>query len=370
MTDATSYLVAFATVPGIGTARLTLLMNYFGQAESAWKASESELRNVGLPKDALAQLLEQKRKLNVQQYCENLNKRNIKVLTIFDEDYPERLKNIPDSPNVLFIKSQLSVKQINRLTLRKIIGVVGTRKITHYGEEITAQLTSSLVMTGFTIVSGMALGVDGVAHGTTINCGGTTIAVLGAGVEIVYPPQHNDLYNSILEHGGVILSEVAPEKLVIRGVFPARNRIISGLSEAIIVTEGAIDSGSLITARAALEQGREVFSVPGQINSPMAEGTNSLLKQGARLVTSVEDILESLGYSSNLTNLTNLNGKILPKGDTLEEQTIIDLLSAEPLEFDELVKRSDFSPAQVGSILSVMEIAGKVKNHDLLYRLS
>lgn len=370
MTNDTNYLIAFSTVPGVGAVRLKLLIDYFGSAQDAWQAHESELVKVGLPSDVLPQLLGQRRKLDPLKYGENILNRGIKVVTLYDEIYPERLKNISAAPLVLFFKSNLTIEQFNNLTKRRIIGVVGTRKITHYGEEITAQLTSGLVSVGFTIVSGMALGVDGVAHGTAINSGGKTIAVLGAGVDIVYPPQHRDLYNSILEHDGVIISEVAPEKTVIRGIFPARNRIISGLSEATLVTEGAIDSGSLITARAALEQGREVFAVPGQINSPMAEGTNYLLKQGAKLVTGVEDILETLGYSSNLTNLTNLtNGKTLPKGGTSEEQKIIDLLVNEPLEFDELVKRSQISAAQLGSILSVMEISGKVKNHSLMYRL-
>ena len=294
MTDEATYLVGFSTVPNIGPMRLKLLLDYFGGAESAWNSSEDDLRKVGLPKHVLEELLFQRKNLIVEKYVESLLNRGIKFVTIFDEDYPERLKNIPDPPNVLFLKTNLTVREFKSLTEKKIIGVVGTRKITHYGEEITANLTAGLVAAGYIIVSGMAIGVDGVAHKTAINSHGKTIAVLGAGVEIIYPPQHRDLYNRILEHGGVILSEVAPEKLVTKGNFPARNRIISGLSEAILVTEGAIDSGSLITARAALDQGREVFAVPGQINSPMAEGTNYLLKQGAKLVTSVEDVVETL----------------------------------------------------------------------------
>lgn len=294
--EMTPYLIAFSTVPGIGAARLKLLMEYFGDARSAWRATELELRNVGLPSNTLEQLIAQRKLLNVDRYVEGLISRNIKFVTIFDKDYPTRLKNISDPPNVLFLKTNLTKEKFKDLTEKKIIGVVGTRKITSYGEEITANLTLGLVTAGFIIVSGMALGVDGVAHATAINSGGKTMAVLGAGVEIIYPPQHRDLYNSIIEHDGVIISEVAPEKIVNKGIFPARNRIISGLSEATLVTEGAIDSGSLITARAALEQGRDVFAVPGQINSPMAEGTNFLLKQGARVVTSVNDILEGLGY--------------------------------------------------------------------------
>jgi DNA processing protein len=288
------FLVAFSTVPGIGPVRLRLLLEFFGSAQKAWTSLESELQKTGLPMGVLGELLLQKKKLIPQQYSENIRKRGIKIVTIFDKDYPDKLKNIPDPPNVLFIKSRLGTSAIAELSQNKIIAVVGTRKVTSYGREVTAKLTRELVLTGFTIVSGMALGVDGIAHQEAINAGGNTFAVLGAGVEIVYPKEHAGLYRSIVEHDGVILSEVAPDKMVGRGIFPARNRIVSGLSEAVLVTEGAIDSGSLITARVALEQGREVFAVPGPINSVLAEGTNYLLKQGAKLVTKTEDILDGL----------------------------------------------------------------------------
>lgn len=364
----TQWLVAFSTVPGIGAARLKLLLDYFGSAEVAWNASEQELRSVGLPKDALEQLLRQKNNLNVEQYVASVEKRGIKFVTIDDPLYPERLRNISDPPNVLFFKSNLTLEQFSDLCHEKIIGVVGTRKITRYGQEVTANLTSQLVAAGFTIVSGLALGVDGVAHGVTLNCGGRTIAVLGAGVEIVYPPSHRELYNSILEHDGVILSEVAPEKTVIRGIFPARNRIISGLSQAVLVTEGAIDSGSLITARAALDQGREVFAVPGPINSPMAQGTNYLLKQGAKLVTDASDILETLGYQGS-GQQSAISSQKKPQGDNEAEQKIIDILYRQPLGFDEIVKISALSAPQLSSILSALEIKGLIKNGGMEYRL-
>lgn len=371
VTEDSKYLVAFSTVPGVGAARLKLLMNYFGSAEAAWTASEEELAKVGLPKDVYPQLIEQRKKIIVDQYIELINKRGVKFFTIFDLDYPGRLKNIPDPPNILYFRSQLGREEVRKLVERKIIAVVGTRKVTSYGREVTEQLTRGLVENGFTIVSGMALGVDGVAHGTTLNCGGKTIAVLGAGVEVIYPREHTGLYNSILERGGVVMSEVAPEKLVIRGVFPARNRIISGLSEAVLVTEGAIDSGSLITARAALEQGREVFAVPGPINSIVNEGTNYLLKNGAKLVSSVEDIVEELGYERNpVTQLLSNNNRRIPVGETQDEQKVIDLLAVEPMDFDALVKQSGIVAGRLAAVLSTMEIKGIVKNSQLRYRLS
>lgn len=373
--DEDRFLIAFATIPGLGPARLKLLVNYFGSAGVAWGASGEDLAKVGLPKDVLAELLAQKAKLNIDQYIADLNKREIKYLTIRSSLYPPRLKNISDPPNVLFYRASLPADDhedyLAQLVAGKAIAVVGTRKMTAYGREVTEKLTAGLVGAGFTIVSGMALGVDGVAAGTAINSGGKTVAVLGAGVDIIYPPEHRSLYNSILEHQGVIVSEVAPEKRVGRGIFPARNRIISGLSEAVLVTEGAIDSGSLITARLALEQGREVFAVPGPISSPVCEGTNYLLKQGAKLVTGVEDILQELGYEIEETkdNRYETKDKKRVAGGTPEEQTVIDLLFNEPMEFDELVKRSGLPAGRLGAVLTNLEMGRKIRASGLNYSL-
>ena len=200
-------------------------------------------------------------------------------IDISSPHYPYLLKNIFDPPKVLYVNGELPKG--------KYFAVVGTRKMTTYGQEITSKLTKDLVKAGFVIISGMALGIDGVAHKTAIEAGGKTVAVLGAGVELVYPPQHQDLYNSIVTHGAV-LSEFPGRQVVERRIFPSRNRIISGLCEGILVIEGEIKSGSLVTARVALEQGREVFAVPG---SP---GTNYLIDQGAKPVKDVSDILSEL----------------------------------------------------------------------------
>lgn len=201
---------------------------------------------------------------------------NVTKVTIFDKKYPYLLKNIIDPPKILYIKGTLPQG--------KMISVVGTRKITSFGQEITAKLVKELVEARFVIVSGMALGVDGVAHQAAIEAGGKTVAVLGTGVNIIYPPQHRALYNSILTHGAVI-SEVPPDNFVPRGRFSARNRIISGLCQAVIVIEAQIRSGSLVTARVALDQGRDVFAVPG------SEGTNYLIDQGATALTIYKNLI-------------------------------------------------------------------------------
>lgn len=204
----------------------------------------------------------------------------MKKLSFDDEQFPELLRVIPDPPKQLFV--------LGKIPDERKIGIVGSRKISINGSKITAEIASSLVKSGFVIVSGMALGVDSEAHWATIRNGGKTIAVLGAGVDVIYPAENIRLYNSILQSGGAIISEVPPGKRVSKEMFPAKNRIISGLSEAVIIVEAELKSGSLITARMALEQGREVFAVPG---SP---GPDYLIEQGASPVLCGSDILHTL----------------------------------------------------------------------------
>ena len=368
MTADEEYLVGFSTVLGVGPARLNLLIKHYGSAQIAWEAPREELSKIGLPKDALQSFLDTRDKLNVHQYSLEIQKRGVIILTINDPNYPKPLKNIADPPFILYLKGQIPLEKLNEFLGPRCIGVVGTRKMTAYGEEVTRSLVSGLVATGFTIVSGMALGVDGVAHGSALNAGGRTVAVLGAGAEIIYPLAHRELYNRILDSGNLIISEVAPDKGVNKGIFPARNRIISGLSQAVLVTEGAIDSGSLITARCALEQGREVFAVPGPINSAMAEGTNYLIKQGAKLVSNVDDILESLGYETRTVNGQRKNPREV-RSDIPDEQAIINLLVNEALDFDELVRRTGKKAAELSSLLAVMEIKKLIVNDRLTYSL-
>lgn len=218
----------------------------------------------------------------------------METLTFDDPRYPRLLKEIPDPPAVLYVQT---TTQLKSLQLDRTIAVVGTRRITRYGEEVTRKLTRGLVEKGFTIVSGMALGVDTVAHQTALDCGGTTIAVLGSGIDIIYPPSNARLYRAISQRrGSAICSEFAPGVRPAREQFPRRNRIISGLSMGVVVIEGDERSGTLITARYAAEQGREVFAVPGPVTSPMSRAPAILIKQGAKLVESVEDILDEINY--------------------------------------------------------------------------
>lgn len=294
MTDEKRYWVALSVFPGVGPVRFKLLRNYFGSAKAAWDADPETLKKIHLGDKLIDQFVEFRNTFRVDDYLAKLNSLHVHVLTIDDPRYPKRLAQIPDAPFLIYIKAKPGQDKLN---LDRTIAVVGTRKITRYGEEVTKRLVTGLVSYGFTIVSGMAYGVDAVAHQAAIDAGGKTISVLGCGIDIIAPPSNARLYHAIGEEGyGAIVSEMPLGLRPNKGLFLARNRIISGLSMGVLVTEGADDSGALITARNAGEQGREVFAVPGPITSPYSRGPAQLIKKGAKLVESVEDILDEINY--------------------------------------------------------------------------
>ncbi|MBI4999893.1 DNA-protecting protein DprA, partial [Candidatus Gottesmanbacteria bacterium] len=320
-------------------------------AKKAFAAPEKVLRKIGLPENLLTDFLQFRQKFNPQKFLDEVNKKGIRVLTLKDKAYPELLKQIADCPPVLYIKEE--IKQEDSLAL----AVVGTRKISSYGREVTEILVRDLVVSGLTIVSGMARGVDSLAHKTAIEAGGRTIAVLGCGVDLVYPPENKNLYQEIITHGAVI-SEVSPGQYVARGIFPARNRIISGLSLGVLVTEGAEDSGSLITARDAAQQGREVFAVPGPITSYLSAAPSILIKEGAKLVYNVSDILDELKIENRKLKIESK--KVIPENP--EEESILKILADGQRHIDEVVRISGMETGKVASLLILMEIKGKVKN--------
>lgn len=296
MKDETSYWVAFSVFPGIGPVRFKLLLDYFGTAKAAWEGASDLLKRIKLGETVTNQFTHFRKTFNLDDYIQKLERQHIAVLTLRDPRYPKLLKQIADAPFVLYIKAKSGMEKIN---LDRTIGVVGTRKITHYGQDVTRKLVEGLVSYGFTIVSGLAYGVDAMAHQATIDSGGKTIAVLGSGIDIIAPASNARLYHQIGEEGcGAIVSEMPLGLRPNKGLFPARNRIISGLSLGVLVTEGADDSGALITARNAAEQGRDVFAVPGPITSLFSKGPAQLIKKGAKLVENVEDILEELEYET------------------------------------------------------------------------
>lgn len=343
--------IGFSVCPGIGPLRFQLLVKYFGKANDAWGASKETLEGLGLGQKLTAQLDTFRHSFNPAEFQKETQKKEITIVTRIDSEYPEKLHEIPDPPIALYVKGNLNLRTWS-------MAVVGTRKPTTYGREITRQLTRDLALAGFTIVSGLARGVDGIAHRTALETHAHTIAVLGCGVDIIYPPEHRSLYTEIIETGGAVISEVPPGVTVARGLFPARNRIISGISHGVLVTEGAEDSGSLITARFAADQGRDVFAIPGPITSYLSRGPTNLIRQGAKVVTGIADILEE--YHMRPATHTSADPKL--NSLTPEEKTIVELLRAGEIHFDEIVRLSRLSASRTGALLSLLELDGIIQN--------
>jgi len=274
------YFIALAAVPGIGPSRFKILLKHFKTAESFWTGPEKTLEKILTP-NLFQQFLGFKKSFDIDEYIKRISDLGVKVITIEDRQYPKLLKEIADPPPVLYVKGEIPRNE-------RSIGVVGTRKMTSYGREVTEILVRDLVAAGFTIISGLARGVDSHSHRVTVGNRGKTIAVLGGGLDVIYPPENAALAEEIANGNGAVISEFPLGMAPVPGNFPARNRIISGLSLGILVTEAGEDSGSLITAGLAGEQGREVFAVPGPIYSTLAKGPAELIKQGAKLVMNVE----------------------------------------------------------------------------------
>ena len=344
-------LLVLHSVEGLGPTRIKKLFDSFGSFEGVWNSSSSDLRQFKFPEQVIENFKTAKKEVDPEKYFLDLEKAGIKTLTIFDELYPERLREIHGAPMIIYYKGVLDFA-----VLENCFGVVGTRKPTGYGRVVTEKLTRELVEAGLTIVSGLARGVDTVAHIATIEASGKTLAVLGGGLSKIFPAENIRLAEKIASGFGAILTEFPPAYPHLAGNFPARNRIIAGLSKGILVTEAAEDSGSLITARLALEQGREVFAVPGPITSSMSEGTSALLKDGAKLVSSVLDILEEFGVKSGpIVKASDLN---LSK----EEMEVLELISGEGKHVDEIARELKRKVADVSGMLLKMEILGVVKN--------
>lgn len=353
----TKYWLGFSVFPGIGPVRFAQLLSQFGSAENAWKASEKDLFGSTLYDSTVKQFILFRASFNLERHEELLAKKQVTPLLLTDLLYPEPLKQVADAPFVLYVRGQLEEKQE---VYNTYVAIVGTRKVSVYGTQVTRTLTETLVSAGCAIVSGLAFGVDSIAHQTTLAAGGKTVAVLGCGVDYCYPRSNQPLYDEIIANGGAIVSEYPLGSAPTRGSFPARNRIIAGMSQATIVTEGTADSGALITADEAFKLNRNVFTVPGPITSTLSEGTNSLLLKGAVPVTSGNELLAQLRIGNGEVSQTK---KTVIKGETEEEQMIIDLLQRESLQFDQLVRETKFDTVKLGTILSMMELKGVISKN-------
>jgi DNA processing protein len=346
------YYLAFTRVRGVGPARTKLLQTYFKSLGAAWHASLGELVASGLDAKTASSIQSARQTISPDDELASIEKLNIRAITWDDDEYPPLLREVSEAPPVLFVRGQLT--NADNLAL----AIVGTRNATTYGREVTEFLVANLVKQGITIVSGLARGIDGVAHQTALANGGRTVAVLGSGVDVIYPPEHRKLAAQIIEQGAII-SDYAPGTEPEAMNFPPRNRIISGMSLGVIVVEADEKSGSLITTQFALEQGRDVFSVPGNIFNRTSAGTNNLLKNGAKVVTSVEDILEELNLA--LVAAHQDAQQLLPIPENDIEQKILDALSFDPTPTDELVRTLALPTAQITTALTMMELKGMVR---------
>jgi DNA processing protein len=351
MSNPKLYWIAFNMVKGIGAVRFQSLLNTFGSAEAAWHASPEALRSAGLSQRIVENLIRLRSLDHLDQVWERMQARNIQVLTWEDAAYPRRLKEIDQPPPVLYTLGNIIPED------EWAVAVVGTRRVTAYGRQVAEDLGASLARSGVTVVSGLARGVDAAAHQAALNAGGRTLAVLGSGVDHIYPPEHRRLSEQIREQGAVI-SDYAPGTPPDAANFPPRNRIISGLSIAVVVVEAGVTSGALITAAFAAEQGRDVFAVPGNIKAPQSAGSNRLIQQGARPLLDVNDVLDSL----NLSGITEQRAAraVLPADET--EAHLINVLSQEPLHVDEIREQTGMPIDQVSAALALMELKGLVRH--------
>ena len=340
--------------PKISFPRYKKLKARFLNLEEIWQAEIPELISAGWEEHTATEFIIWRETKPEEKILNDLTKTKIKTVCLDDPQYPPLLREINDPPLTLFYRGDLPNHK------QTAVAVVGTRRCTNYGKQVCQEIVENLANMGILIVSGLALGIDGIAHEATLKMKGKTIAVLGSGVDSahIYPPAHRSLAERIVNNNGAVISEYPPGFMPTKYSFPMRNRIVAGLTLGSLIIEAPIKSGSLITARAALDYNRDVFAIPHPINSIMGAGNNNLLKLGAKCVTSADDIIEAL----NLSGLTQLSIPLTPKADTANETAIIKTLSREPKSIDNIIKESNLDSPTTMSTLTLMEIKGYVRN--------
>jgi DNA processing protein len=355
-----AHWVAFNRVPGIGVVRLKRLIDAFGDVGAAWEASAAQLSACGLPPRAVAALVETRRRLDLDAEIGRLDAIGAEVVTIDDDRYPARLRQVYAAPPVLFVRGELPPGDA------PLLSVVGTRHATAYGRAVTDRLVGELAGRGVWIVSGFARGIDTHAHRAAIEAGGKTLAVFACGLDTIYPPENRELASRVADHGALISELPLGARPEARN-FPARNRIVSGIAPATLVVEAGERSGALITAEFALAQGRDVLAVPGPITSPRSAGTNRLIRDGAALVQSETDVLDALGLSERP------RAAQLPLGDLLpvdaDEQALLARLADEPATADDLAHALGRPLQDVLTGLTMLELKGRVRQAGGLYYL-
>ncbi|UCB44239.1 MAG: DNA-processing protein DprA [Dehalococcoidales bacterium] len=345
------YWVGFSFIPSIGRVRLNRLEVHFGNLVDAWKAEPSELVRAGLDSNVVRSIVSWRPRIDLDTEMEKLEQFGVQVLTWHDAAYPPRLKEVYDYPPLLYVKGSLLPED------EWCLAVVGTRRATAYGRQVTEEIVSDLARSRITTASGLARGIDSIAHHSTLDAGGRSIAAFAFGLDMVYPSENTTLAQRIAQQGALI-SEYPLGTKPRPEYFPRRNRILSGMSLGVLVIEAGVTSGALITANLALEQNREVLAVPGSILSPASKGTNRLIQEGARLVRDYRDILEELNLGAVAQQIEMK--EILPESDT--ESLLLKQLSTEPTHVDEVCRGSGLPVSTVSSTLAMMELKGLIKS--------
>jgi len=342
-------LIQLNLLPGVGTVRLEALLRRFRDLEAFRRATARELIEIGLSPGEARSILRERERRPVEAEKERASTAGLRIVTSRDADYPPPLRELRGAPAVLYVRGTL-VRELDS----PAIAVVGTRRPTPYGRGVAHRLGRALAEAGITVVSGLARGVDGAAHRGVLDAGGRTLAVLGSGLDRCYPAEHRPLLETIARTGAAV-SEFALGCPPLPANFPRRNRIIAGLVRGVVVVEAAERSGSLITARLALEQGREVFAVPGPITSATSRGTHALLRQGARLLGGIEDIFEELDLRVELAD---------PPGDSLtdEERRVMEWIGPEPVSIDRLISETGLAADRLGAVLALLEVKDRIRD--------
>jgi len=354
MTQDLFHWLALSLTPGVGSILFKRLLERFETPEAVFRASAADLLGVeGIGERIVGEIQKGSFEKKVERELSLLQRVEGTIVRLDDETFPSRLKNIYDPPPVLYMRGQLRKED------EMAVAIVGSRKTSSYGRAMTERVSQELASHGVTIVSGMARGIDSVAHQGAISAGGRTIAVLGCGVDVVYPPENRNLFRDIIDHGAV-LSEFPMGSPPEGSHFPKRNRIISGLSMGVVVVEAGQRSGSLITANCALEQGRDVFAVPGNIGMESSRGTNQLIKQGAKLVESSQDILIEIIPQWQREDETASPVEDPVKHLPEEQRGLYGLLTETPIHIDEIIRESQLEPGRVMSLLLELELKGLV----------
>lgn len=364
MTDL-EYLILLNLLPDIGAARLKVLLKRFGSIKNIFTATQAELEEVeDIGPKIASSILKYEKERELERELKLINKHNVKVISCLDKEYPDNLKEIYNSPIILYVRGNILPED------KFAIAIVGSRNASHYGISAAERLGYELASRGLTITSGLARGIDAAGHKGALKAKGRTIAVLGNGLADIYPPEHLELADEIAKNGAVV-SEFPMETAPLKENFPRRNRIISGLSLGVVVVEAAKNSGALITADFALEQGRELYAVPGQARAVTSYGTNMLIRQGAKLVETADDIIEELKEIIKGDSLFKAKSESKGESDIFpsakmhnlneSERKVLDAVNCEPTFIDDIVDVANLSTSEILNCLTKLELKGLIE---------